>query len=81
MDNSSYFAWIVAGIVGECILLMTTKKAKKSPCETCKWLNFKFCRGSGTYRYRCGVQGGDKPPLYCKNYKNYKRRDESGGTD
>ena len=60
-------------------LLARGEKPKKPPCETCKWLNFKFCKGSRTYRYRCGVQGGfDKPPLYCKDYE---RRDEGGGAD
>lgn len=57
----------------------TVRSRKKAPCDTCKWLNFKFRRGSGVYRYRCGVQGGfDKPPLYCKDYE---RRDEGGGAD
>ena len=72
-------AWMVAGVVSACVVGLIAKKPKKPPCETCKWLNFKFCKGSRTYRYRCGVQGGfDKPPLYCKDYE---RRDEGGGTD
>ena len=63
-------AWMVAGVVSACVVGLIAKKPKKPPCETCKWLNFKFCKGSRTYRYRCGVQGGfDKPPLYCKDYE------------
>ena len=52
---------------------------RKAPCDTCKWLNFKFRRGAGTYRYRCGVQGGfNKQPLYCRSYE---RRSDGGGED
>ena len=68
--------WIAAS--GACATF-AARSRKKAPCDTCKWLNFKFRRGSGVYRYRCGVQGGfEKPPLYCREYE---RRGEGGGED